>query len=366
MVFDLFALLSWTAVTPTSLRAIAFGFAGFLAPLLMSGSVSAQAAGFGKAEEVGYQNAQDGTRLSAFLTLPPGSGPHPGVLVLSIAGTTPLVERLVQDGYAVLIPERRGFVAVEPMLRATFSDLANDVRAALAFMDSRPEIDGAAIGLVAQADDTPPGMLASVASGGTTPLVLLAPFAFSGVETFRRDQRWAAERNGVGPGGLEALDEYVQRIAETVLNESEVYLRRYRLESVRAASSVELPRNAAFPSDERQMDFFASPLWHDRLAFEPDAVFARLRAPVLVLIGADDANTPMDEYLGAVRRSLSASPTPDATVCRIPGRTRHVFTEAGVEGISDWLGTRLASSDEVDAGVSVPLSGCLEDSAEDR
>ena len=95
-------------------------------------------------------------------------------------------------------------------------------------------------------------------------------------------------------------------------------------------------------------------------------MFARIRAPVLVLIGADDANTPMDEYLGAVRRSLSASPTPDATVCRIPGRTRHVFTDAGVEGISDWLGTRLASSDEVGAGVSVPLAGCLEDSAEDR
>jgi len=353
-------------VTPTSPRAIAFGLACVLAPLLTRGPISAQLPGFDEAEEVGYRNEHDGTRLSALLTLPPGPGPHPGVLVLSIAGTTPLVERLVLDGYAVLIPERRGFVAVEPMLRATFSDLANDVHAALAFMDSRPEIDGATIGLVAQADDTPPGMLASVASARAMPLVLLAPSAFSGVETFRREQRWAAERNGVRPADLEALDEYVQRIAETVLNESEVYLRRYRLESVRAASTVELPRNAAFPSDDRQMDFFASPLWHDRLAFEPDAVFARIRAPVLVLIGADDANTPMDEYLGAVRRSLSASPTPDATVCRIPGRTRHVFTDAGVEGISDWLGTRLASSDEVGAGVSAPLAGCLEDSAEDR
>ena len=366
MIADLLALLSRTAVTPTRFRAIACFFASVLSSMLMCGSMSAQMPGSDRAEEVGYRNEHDGTRLSAFLTLPPGGGPHPGVLVLSIAGTTPLVEQLVRDGYAVLIPERRGFVAVEPMLRATFSDLANDVRAAIAFMDSHPEIDGATIGVVAQADDTPPAMLASVASDGTMPLVLLAPSALSGVEVFRREQRWAAERNGVRPDDLEALDEYVQRIAETVLNESQVYLRRYRLESVRAASTVELPRNAAFPSGERQMDFFASPLWHDRLAFEPEAVFRRLRAPVLVMIGADDANTPMDEYLGAVRRALSASASPDATVCRIPGRTRHVFTDAGVTGVTDWLGARLGSSGPVGTGAGVPLAGCLEDSAEGR
>ena len=332
-----------------------------LSPILLCAPASAQATGSARTEQVGYSNEQDATPLSASLTLPEGPAPHPGVVLLSIAGTDPLVERLLAEGYAVLIPERRGFVAVEPLLRATFSTLAGDVRAALAYMHARPDIDGAALGLVAQADDTPPAMLAIVASEGLVPLVLLAPPAFPGVETFRREQRWAAERAGLGSTDLEALDEYVQRIAETVLDESEVYVRRYRLESVRAGSSVELPRNAAFPSDERQMDFFASPLWHDRLAFEPESVLTRIRSPVLVMIGADDPNTAMDEYLGAIRRGLAAAPTSDATVCRIPGRTRHVFTRGGVMAISDWIGARVRSSSDAAAAASVPLAGCLED-----
>jgi dienelactone hydrolase len=331
------------------------GFGGLLAACaLAAGPLSLCA----QDVAVTYRNARDDTRLSAMLAVPNGAGHHPGVVLLSIAGTDPLVERLVADGYVVLTPERRGFVSVEPLLRATYDDLADDVRAAVDFLRNREEVDGAAVALVAQADDAPPTLLAA-ASDAALPLVLLAPPVFSGTETFRLEQRAQAERAGMGRDGLEALDDYVGRIAEIALSDAPPYVREYRLQGLRAGSSVQLPRSAAFPSDERQAHFFASPLWHDRLAFEPGAVLARLRAPVLVLIGADDADTPMDDWLAAVRAGLAGSSSTDVTVCRISGRTRHTFTPEGVRALSEWLVPRVGPS--APARPPPVLSGCLAD-----
>lgn len=307
-------------------------FAVVLAPLLIAVPSAAQTA-----EQVRYVNPRDGAELTATLTLPEGPGPHPGVVLLSVAGTDPAVERLVGEGHAVLAPELRGFVTVEPLLRATFEDLAGDVSAAVAYLRVLASVDGDALALLAQGDNTPQAMLAA-ASEPTVPLVLMAPPAFPGVETFRMEQRWIAGNQGAGPAELEALDAYVREIAETVLGGRTSGDRLYQLEALRARSHVELPRNASFPADERQMRFFASRLWADRLAFEPEEALTALSAPVLVLIGTEDPNTPMDDYVAALERGLAAADTDDADVRAIPGRTRHTFSPAALDEILAWLG----------------------------
>lgn len=289
------------------------------------------------AEGVGYLNPRDGMELTAALALPVGPGPHPGVVLLSVAGTDPVVDRLVGEGYAVLAPELRGFVTVEPLLRATFEDLAGDVSAAVAYLRSLASVDGDAVALVAQGDNTPQAMLFAAGSDPAVPLVLMAPPAFPGVEMFRMEQRWVAESQGAGPDEVEALEAYVREIAETVLGTRTPGDRLFRLQALRARSSVELPRNAAFPADERQMRFFASRLWHDRLAFAPEAAFAALPGPVLVLIGTEDPNTPMDDYMAAVERGLAATDADDARVRQVPGRTRHIFSPTALDEIVAWL-----------------------------
>ena len=95
------------------------------------------------------------------------------------------------------------------------------------------------------------------------------------------------------------------QIADVVLSESTAFARSNRLRALRASTETRLPYNAAFPSDELQVHFFSSQLWHDRIAFDPEQALARLGAPVLVLIGSEDPNTPMPEYLAAVRRGYA-------------------------------------------------------------
>jgi uncharacterized protein len=241
----------------------------------------------------------------------------------------------------VLIPMRRGFVAVEPLLRATYADLAADAQAAVDYLGARPEVDGGALGIIAQADDAPPAMLAAIASTESIPLVLLAPPGFPGREVFRIEQRGIAESMGVRAQDLDALDRYVEELADIVLSDGSPARRTYLLPVLMASSDVRLPYNAAFPNDESQVHFFASPLWHDRMAFDPEAVLARLRSPALVLIGSEDPNTPWDAYLEGMRRGLTASGSPDATVRPIEGRTRHTFSREALTVIAAWLGERV-------------------------
>jgi hypothetical protein len=289
---------------------------------------------------VQYASTVDGIELEATLTRPHVDGSVPGVVLLSIAGTTPLVERLVSEGFAVLTPQRRGFSEVEPLLRATYHDLAEDVVSALAFLEGRQDIDGSALAVIAQADDAPPAVLALVEGGVSIPLVRLAPPAFPGVETFRMEQRFAAERARWSSEDIDALDDYVVQIAEIALGPGLPYAREYRLNNLRAASPVQLPRSAAFPGDEEQMHFFASPFWQSRLAFDPESAMSALETPALVLIGSEDVNTPIERYLDAMRDHLAEAPSDDATVRLVDGRTRHTFTTSSIDIITRWLAER--------------------------
>lgn len=310
------------------------------------------------AEEVAYANPSDGTALMAYLSVPVGSGPHPGVVLLSIAGTDHVTERLVAAGYAVLAPVRRGFVAVEPLLRATYADLAGDLGASLDHLGSLPGVSAGQLAVIAQADDAPPAILAMAATSSPVPLVLMAPPAFSGVSEFRREQRATASRDGATGEELRALDRYVEQIAEIALSDAEPNLREYQLGALRARSSVQLPRNAAFPMDGRQAHFLASPLWRDRLAFEPQVALGLLRSSTLVVIGSDEANTPIDAYVDSLRRGFATARTDDTAVCLVSGRTRHSFTPQSMDAILEWLDRRMGSGD-LPLG-SIP-SGCSDD-----
>ena len=292
-------------------------------------------------EEIAYHNATDSTLLQATLSLPPGPGPYPGVVLLTIAGTQEVVAELTQRGYAVLTPVRRGFVDVEPLLRADYVDLAGDVRAAAEQLGARPEVDDQRVALVAQAGDTPPALLATASTSRHWPLVLLAPPTLPGGEEFRLSQLWLARRAGAGEEELQALGRYVADIVEIALTDAQPYVREHRLQGLRSVSSVQLPRNAEFPADEGQARFFASPLWHDRLAFQPEIAFSRMAGPVLVLVGGDDPRGPLDDWLAPVRRGLAAAPTEDATVCVLPGRSRHTFSDDAIAVLTGWLEARL-------------------------
>jgi hypothetical protein len=114
-------------------------------------------------------------------------------------------------------------------------------------------------------------------------------------------------------------------------------MKEFRLEQLIGSSALQLPYNAAFPTGADQPHFFASPLWHDRLALEPEKVLARLHSPVLVLVGVEDMDTPADDYVAVVRRGLAGAATAEASVCLLQERTRHFFSAETVRMVATWF-----------------------------
>ena len=97
----------------------------------------------------------DGTRCSAWLTLPPGAGPHPAVVLVHGFGAThdmmlPQYEQhFAAAGIATLAFDYRytGASDGEPRQHISLRKQRADVAAALALAMSRPEIDATRVGL---------------------------------------------------------------------------------------------------------------------------------------------------------------------------------------------------------------------------
>ena len=287
-------------------------------------------------EQVRFTNPQDGTSIGGVLTLPSGGPARVGVVLHTLAATDDLIDELTGHGYAVLQPQRRGLTSVEPLLQATFEDLADDVQAAIDYLWSRPEVGDAPVAIIAQYDDTQAALLAAVEA--SVPLVLLSAPAFSGTQTFQLEQRSVGASRGYSAEALDALDVYVDQLTTIVLSERSPALREYRLRAFFDEAGVRLPRAVNFTlTEEGQIHFLTSPWFYARFAFQPVEVVAQLTAPTLVLIGLDDPSTALERYLPTMRSALEAAPSRQAKLCLVAGRTRHGFSPVVVEVISQFL-----------------------------
>ena len=312
---------------------------------------------------VSYRNPLDERVLFGTLALPPGEGPFPGVVLISLAGVSDLVDHLVGLGWAVLQSERRGIATIEHLLEASFNDLAYDVQTAIEYLRARPEVDDALVGLMAQGGETMAGALAANVPPIPAFVILVSTTGLPGGQTFRIEQNRIARNLGYNAQALEALDEYVVKLTDIVVREPSSGLRAFGVQALQSGFDVALPRNAAFPPNpEDQIRFFASTWWRDLFLFRPDSALTRIRPPILVVMGVADPFVPFEVHLPAIRRSLEAASSDDAIACLVEGQVQHVITPELLSVLEEWLLDRAPSSGaglEARRGADPP-SGCVE------
>lgn len=198
-----------------------------------------------------------------------------------------LADTLSRRGIAVLRLDDRGFgeSGGDPT-RATTADFANDIRAALAYLRTRRDIDANKLFLVGHSE----GAIIAPMIASTDPtlrgIVLLAGSARNGRAVLKSQVRWLAE-NGQVPGGL-PVD-----------------------------SVVKLQEAALDSADKTQ------PWMHYFLAYDPIATARKVTVPVLVLEGQNDRQVSTDQaqLLGS---AFQAGGDKDVTVHVFPG-LNHLF-----------------------------------------
>jgi dienelactone hydrolase len=255
----------------------------------------------------------DAFELAGTLTLPKeGSPPYPAVITISGSGGQnrdeelwPLVagyrifgeiaEHLADHGIAVLRVDDRGVGESGGSTEGiTTQDLANDVRAELAWLRGRPEIDPDRIALVGHSEGGVIAPIVAASDPRVAAIVLMAGTAKNGVEVLKDQARWPIE---TAPGLSE------QRKQELV-----------------AEALAGLEADTANPN--------AWLRWFRQ--YDPLPTARRVTQPVLILQGALDRQVTAgqaDTLAAAIRESGN----PDVTE-RVFPRLNHLFLESPTDG----------------------------------
>ncbi|HSJ25705.1 MAG TPA: alpha/beta hydrolase [Longimicrobiales bacterium] len=309
-----------------------------------------------QAMDIQFPNNAAGLELAGTLTLPPGTGPFPAVVLVSgsgpqdrdetVFGHRPflvLADHLTRHGVAVLrfddrgVGESGGDFAV-----GTTLDFAGDAAAAIRYLRSRPEIAGDRIGVIGHSEG---GLIAPLVATGAAGLpatdlafvVLLAGPGLPGGEILRSQLAAISSAAGMPADRVSDALEVQARMLRIVEAEDDPTRRRARIvELLGTALDAMTPADRALqgipPGQEQQWmeaqaTAVSTPWFRQFLQLDPRPVLGRLQVPTLALFGGLDLQVPAEPNAEAMRTALAAAGNPDYTVRVMPG-LNHLFQTA--------------------------------------
>ncbi|TWB45780.1 alpha/beta hydrolase family protein [Nitrospirillum pindoramense] len=300
-----------------------------------------------------------GIVLAGRLRLPGrhGDGPFPVVVLLSGSGpgkrgVFPLIEdRLLAEGIATLDYDKRGVGESTGTFVDTLGLMERDAAAAVAYLRTRPDIDGGRVAFLGLSQGAYVGPAVAARDPAIAAVVMLAGPAGERGTLFTDDMREKLGKAGIAG---DANDRVVAA-----------------LEALYGAHIAGATPSVVGGARQELIDAFVaggwSPAQADAVVAEldtpavlslyqaaPNEALARIRAPVLALYAERDTVVPTHRAMPEAQRALHANP--DATVLEIPGVNhgfQHIDThtpgplEPAVSApevldlVQRWLGDRL-------------------------
>ena len=302
-------------------------------------------------EEVTFANGE--VTLAGTLTLPPSSGRHPAVLLVSGSGPQD------SDGATVAIPGYRPFAAIAKHLArngiavlryddrgvgessgdygtATEPDFVNDARAALEFLLGRSDIDTKRVGVVGQSEG---GMIAAMLAAVDSRLafvISLAGPAVKGDELLLRQAERAAQADGMSPSVVAEVVREQRRILELALaknwRELEAVVHAAtsrRLDALSEEKKALIGDIKAFADRKaaQSLRTFRHPRYQFILAHDTAEDWAKVGVPVLAVFGELDVQCDAEQNTVALRQALARGGNENLTVKVIPS-ANHLLINA--------------------------------------
>lgn len=295
-----------------------------------------------RAETVRFANASAHLELAGTLTLPPGPGPHPGVILVTgqgrqdrdetILGHKPylvLADRLSRRGFVVLRYDDRGVgESTGDFSAATTPDFASDAVAAFSYLASRPEVDPSRIGLLGHSEG---GLMVALAARELDTqvafLVLLASPGLPGAEFYLEQDATEARRRGLEETAIERRRIRKREIFDALLSEPDQERAKEKLRATMRAMELTPEERAEIAASgasfdaliDQQIEQLNTP-WHRFfLGYDPATTLGQLRMPVLALVGSRDVQVPPATSLPAISKALKEGACPRYEARELPG-----------------------------------------------
>jgi pimeloyl-ACP methyl ester carboxylesterase len=320
-------------------------------------------------QEVRYRNTKEGVELAGTLTLPPGKGPHPAVVLITgsgvqdrdetIAGHRPflvLADFLTRRGFAVLRSDDRGAggsAAGSP--QATTESFADDVLAAVALLRSRPDIDHRRISLAGHSEGAVVAAIAATRSRDVAQVVMLAGMGLRGEDVIVTQTEVMQRKLGVSPPVVEATSITLRRVFAALRAEPDAAAAVARMRQIlddQAAAQPEAHRQqyeAVRKNLAGQLPMYTTAWFRYFIDYDPAVHLQALRVPVLALTGELDTQVPPGENLPAIEKAVRRGGNKRVTVRELP-RLNHLLQTA-----SSGLPTEYATIEETIAPAALEM-----------
>jgi fermentation-respiration switch protein FrsA (DUF1100 family) len=295
-----------------------------------------------RAEEVTYTNPAAGNTLAATLTIPPGKGPFPAVLLIvgsgphdrdeSLMGHSPflvLSDYLTRQGIVVLRADKRGVgKSTGDLDKATTADFAQDAEAGAAYLRTRPEVDLHRIGLIGHSEGGIVAPMVAVEDKKIAFIVLMAGSGVPGDQIIVEQGRLIEEANGMDKEKAEqnaALEREILTLIETGKDPAELD-KQLRAKLAGKLSDAQI---------DTQIKVATSPWFRYFLSYDPATALRKVTCPVLAINGSKDLQVPPALNLPAIRKALAEGGNQHAEVDELPG-LNHLFQTAKTGAISEY------------------------------
>jgi pimeloyl-ACP methyl ester carboxylesterase len=289
-------------------------------------------------EEVSYENKQDQVKLAATLTLPPGNGPFPAVVLITgsgpqdrneaLLGHQPflvLADYLTRRGIAVLRADDRGVGGISKGgPNDTTENFASDALAGVEFLKTRKEINPKQIGLIGHSEGGMAAPMVAAKSDNVAFIVLLAGPGIPGDKLLIKQTGLIASS--------ECEKEVERSLAESqnlfaiVSQEKDSVVARQKLHdaATKRAEAAKKRVDAQLASSETQSYAFATPWFRYFLSYDPRPTLMKVHVPVLAINGGKDLQVPPKEDLDGIEQALKNGGNRDYKVVLLPG-LNHLF-----------------------------------------
>jgi pimeloyl-ACP methyl ester carboxylesterase len=309
-----------------------------------------------ESREVTFRSEAGNVQLAGTLLLPPGEGPFPAVALVTGSGPQDRDETLMGHKPFLVIADalaRRGIASLRwddrgagksggDHMGSTVDDFAADVRAAVAFLRSRPEVKGDAVGIIGHSEGGLTGPIAAATDPAVRFLVLLAPPGEPLRSLLLRQTGDFYRSQGLDPKlidrALAAQAEDLDLIADPSMTVAQIQEKlRARAEVRRTQLTAEERTRLELNGDatEQSIRISTTPWFRSLIRQEPAVYLRKVKIPVLALFGDKDVQVEARVNADAVRAALAAAGNPDVEVRSLPD-LNHLFQHAGTGRLDEY------------------------------
>jgi pimeloyl-ACP methyl ester carboxylesterase len=271
--------------------------------------------GFSLAGTITTPTATAARVKSPAIVLVAGSGPvERDAVVAGIPLFAQLAADLAEQGFVVLRFDKRGVGQSGGRLETvTLQEYADDVVAAVKFLDKRKDVDKRRITVVGHSEGAAIAMLAASREKKISSLVLMEGMGTTGVDLILEQQQASLDRLKVPEGERPSKIDLQKKIVDAAIT---------------GQGWDALPPEIRARAD--------SPWYKSLLTFDPAAIMAKIKQPVLIIQGELDKEMPPHHGKRLAEAANSRKKVAPASLVSLPG-LNHLLVPAKTGETSEYL-----------------------------